>query len=131
MTVITGDAQQIRELLCGAPQANEHCRAWRWHQYVNGRGETDLQIRVRLDAERLARREALEAEPAAPAYEVRKVPARAMQPGDIVGSGEMIVCVQAGARTPRGRVEVVLEKDGRRRMSVWGAASLINVRRVA
>jgi hypothetical protein len=58
-----------------------------------------------------------------------KIPARNLLPGDQVGSGETIVSVSAGARTPRGKVEVTLEKDGRRRTSLWGAATVINVSR--
>jgi hypothetical protein len=58
-----------------------------------------------------------------------KIPARALQSGDQIGSGETIVSVSAGIRTPRGRVEVVLEKDGRRRSAIWGASTVINVQR--
>ena len=32
--VIVGDVEQVRDLLCGPQQHNEHCRAWRWHAYV-------------------------------------------------------------------------------------------------
>lgn len=58
-----------------------------------------------------------------------KVPARALQRGDVTGSGETIVSVSAGICTPRAKVEVTLEKDGRRRTSLWGAATVINVSR--
>jgi hypothetical protein len=36
-------------------------------------------------------------------------------PGDQVGSGETVVNVSVGARTPRGKVEVTLEKGERSR----------------
>jgi hypothetical protein len=49
-----------------------------------------------------------------------KTPARYLHPGDVTGSGETVRTVSAGVRTPRGKVEVILEKDGRRRMAVWG-----------
>jgi hypothetical protein len=58
-----------------------------------------------------------------------KLPARALLNGDQVGSGETIVSVSAGVRTPRGMVEVTLEKDGRYRRALWGAFTVINVRR--
>ena len=58
-----------------------------------------------------------------------KIPARNLLPGDQVGSGETVVSVSAGVRTPRGKVEVTLEKAGRRRTSLWGAATVINVSR--
>lgn len=58
-----------------------------------------------------------------------KIAARNLTSGDRTGSGETVVSVSAGLRTPRGKVEVTLEKDGRRRMSLWGAATLINVTR--
>lgn len=61
--------------------------------------------------------------------ETHKVQARALQRGDITGSGETVVGVSAGIRTPRGRIEITLEKDGRRRTSIWGAYTMINVRR--
>jgi hypothetical protein len=60
-----------------------------------------------------------------------KIPARALLNGDQVGSGETIVSVNAGVRTPRGMVEVTLEKDGRYRRALWGAFTIINVRRDA
>ena len=60
-----------------------------------------------------------------------KLPARALLNGDQVGSGETIVSVSAGVRTPRGKVEVTLEKDGRCRRALWGAYTIINVRRDA
>ena len=58
-----------------------------------------------------------------------KVAARHLLPGDLVGSGETIVSISAGVRTPRGKVEVTLEKDGRRRTSLWGAGTTISVSR--
>jgi MOSC domain-containing protein YiiM len=58
-----------------------------------------------------------------------KVQARNLQPGDRVGSGEIVLSVSAGVRTPCGKVEVVLEKNGRARMSLWGSHTLINVAR--
>jgi hypothetical protein len=60
-----------------------------------------------------------------------KVQVRYLMPGDQIGSGETIVSVSAGARTPRGKVEVTLEKNGRRRMSLWGAATTVSVSRSA
>jgi hypothetical protein len=35
-----------------------------------------------------------------------RVPARALQPGDCVGSGETVVSVSAGIATPRGKVDI-------------------------
>jgi sarcosine oxidase gamma subunit len=49
--------------------------------------------------------------------------------GDLVGSNETIVQIGAGVRTPRGNVEVVLQKDGRSRFAIWGARTLINIQR--
>jgi hypothetical protein len=63
--------------------------------------------------------------------ESQKLPARALQSGDQVGSGETIVSVSAGVRTPRGKVEVTLERNGRCRRALWGAYTIINVRRNA
>lgn len=60
-----------------------------------------------------------------------KVAARYLLAGDRVGSGETIVWSGIGARTPRGKVEVILEKDGARRLAIWGASTTINVQRVS
>jgi hypothetical protein len=60
-----------------------------------------------------------------------KIQARYLMPGDQTGAGETIVSVSAGIRTPRGKVEVTLEKAGRRRMSLWGTSTVISVRRAA
>jgi hypothetical protein len=69
-------------------------------------------------------------EPAKKASSIQ-VPARSLIAGDVVGSGETIVTVERGARTPAGKVEVVLDGGGIRRRSVWGASTLINARRIA
>jgi hypothetical protein len=58
-----------------------------------------------------------------------KVPARYLQSGDRVGSGEIINWVGIGVRTPRGKIEVHLEKAGRSRLAIWNASTLINVER--
>jgi len=60
-----------------------------------------------------------------------QVAARSLIAGDVVGSGETIVSIQRGVRTPAGKVEVVLDKGGIRRHSIWGASTLINARRSA
>jgi hypothetical protein len=36
----------------------------------------------------------------------------------------------AGVRTPRGKIEIILEKDGKRRLAIWGASTTINVQRM-
>lgn len=59
----------------------------------------------------------------------QKVPARYLLAGDQLCTGETVVAVSRGARTPSGKVEVTLEKDGRRRTPLWGASTTINVLR--
>lgn len=58
-----------------------------------------------------------------------RVLARDMLPGDRVGSGETIVAVSAGVRTPAGKVDVILDRAGRRRVASWNARTEINVTR--
>lgn len=62
-----------------------------------------------------------------------RIQAKYLQPGDIVGNGEIISSVQAGVLTPKGKVEVVLGKvkDGAlySRLSIWGKYTIINVER--
>jgi hypothetical protein len=58
-----------------------------------------------------------------------KIPARYLMSGDQVGSGETVVAVSRGARTPAGKVEVTLEKGGRRRTTLWGADTIVNISR--
>jgi hypothetical protein len=61
-----------------------------------------------------------------------KVAARYLRPGDVVGSGETVVYTSAGAKTPRGKIGVLLQNvDGKRRSALWGASTTINVRRIA
>jgi hypothetical protein len=59
-----------------------------------------------------------------------KVCARYLQPGDVTGSGETVVKTSAGISTPRGKIEIVLERDGHRRLAVWGASTIVNVKRM-
>jgi hypothetical protein len=59
----------------------------------------------------------------------QQVPARHLLSGDQVGSGETVVRTERGARTPAGKIEVVLEKTGRCRRAIWGASTIITVQR--
>lgn len=59
-----------------------------------------------------------------------RVPARLLLKGDVTGSNETVLGVSAGVATPRGKVEVSLEKAGRQRKAIWNAATVIVVRRV-
>ncbi|UPJ78570.1 hypothetical protein IVB16_27365 [Bradyrhizobium sp. 183] len=58
-----------------------------------------------------------------------RVPARLLLKGDVTGSNETVLGVSAGVATPRGKVEVFLDKAGRKRMAVWNAHTMIGVRR--
>jgi hypothetical protein len=60
-----------------------------------------------------------------------KVPARHLLRGDVTGSGEVVLSVSAGARTPRGMVDVLLQKCDRKRAAIWSARTVIGVRRGA
>jgi hypothetical protein len=59
----------------------------------------------------------------------QKVAARYLMAGDQTGSGEMVIAASRGARPPSGKLEVTLEKNGRRRNPLWGASTLINISR--
>ncbi|SFJ72604.1 hypothetical protein [Bradyrhizobium sp. cf659] len=58
-----------------------------------------------------------------------KVPARHLLRGDVTGSGEVVLSVSAGAKTPRGMVDVLLQKGDRKRAAIWNARTIIGVRR--
>jgi hypothetical protein len=59
----------------------------------------------------------------------RRVHARNLLPGDIVGSGETVVNASAGARTPAGKVDVTLTLHGCTRTVAWNAATFIGIER--
>ncbi|MET4512570.1 hypothetical protein [Bradyrhizobium sp. I1.7.5] len=58
-----------------------------------------------------------------------KVPARHLLRGDVTGSGEVVLSVSAGAKTPRGMVDVLLQKGDRKRAAIWNTRTIIGVRR--
>jgi hypothetical protein len=58
-----------------------------------------------------------------------KVQAQHLQPGDIVGSGEMVIYVGAGISTPNAKVNVVLRSARGDRPSIWGKYTMINIER--
>jgi hypothetical protein len=67
--IVTGSTEQIRDILCGPQQHNEHCKGWRWELYVrdqrNSRAarEAMLMAEVRkIGAERRERLSALRGE---------------------------------------------------------------------
>lgn len=59
---------------------------------------------------------------------VDRIPAHALQPGDVVTSGETVVSVRsAGIDLPPRKASIVLEKNGHWRRAVWGKHTLIGV----
>lgn len=62
-------------------------------------------------------------------YKVSKnaVPVHTLKKGDIITSGEEIVSISAGARTPSGKVDVVLKNPvtGKERGAQWGKHTMI------
>lgn len=59
-----------------------------------------------------------------------KVQAQHLKPGDIVGSGEKVEDCYIGAKTPKGKVAVILAKaNSVPRMSHWGKYTMIGVER--
>ncbi|HXJ59406.1 MAG TPA: hypothetical protein VNU68_22410 [Verrucomicrobiae bacterium] len=61
---VIGSAEQIRELLCGPQDHNEHCKGWRWHLYVQDDAKRWASVEAELrkmNAERRAREEYAEA----------------------------------------------------------------------
>lgn len=92
-----------------------------WVQKLTGMAE------VKAEQFRLAANAAATIQPSV----AHKVPARNLLNGDRVGSGEIVIQVAAGLKTPRGKVEVTLERNGARRMAIWNASTVITVRRAA
>lgn len=55
--------------------------------------------------------------------------AQHLQIGDIVGTGETILYVGQGVRTPKGCVDIVVQKGDKKRSSVWRKHTMIGVER--
>ena len=61
--VVIGSTEQIRDLLCGPQQHNEHCKGWRWHMYCQDDAKRWENVKAELrlmSAERRAREEAIQ-----------------------------------------------------------------------
>lgn len=58
-----------------------------------------------------------------------KVQAQHLEVGDIVGTGETILYVGQGVRTPKGCVDIVVQKGNKKRSSVWRKYTMIGVER--
>lgn len=57
--------------------------------------------------------------------------AQHLKKGDIITSGDEIISVSAGAKTPAGKVEVTLKtKNGSTKTSTWGKTTMIGVKPV-
>ena len=55
--------------------------------------------------------------------------AQHLKKGDIIGSGDEVVSVSAGAKTPSGKVEVTLKtKDRKTKTSTWGKTTKVGVK---
>jgi hypothetical protein len=55
--------------------------------------------------------------------------AQHLKKGDIVGSGDEVVSVSAGTKTPSGKVEVTLKtKSGSTKVSTWGKTTKVGVK---
>lgn len=60
-----------------------------------------------------------------------KKKASQLKKGDIVTSGEEVVSISSGAKTPSGKIEVTLKnKKGKTRTSLWGKSTMIGVKEV-
>ena len=60
--VVISDAEHVRNILCGMPQHDEHCKGWRWHLYVQDdakRMANVMDALRKMHAERRAREEVL------------------------------------------------------------------------
>lgn len=55
-----------------------------------------------------------------------RIQAQHLQPGDIVGSGEVVQRVSAGIHTPKGKIDVWLDN----RHTIWGRYTIIGVERI-
>jgi len=54
---------------------------------------------------------------------------RHLQPGNVLnGSGETVIWVGRGVRTPQGKMEVVLKKGPIRRLAIWGASTTVSIK---
>jgi hypothetical protein len=59
---------------------------------------------------------------------ITKLPVHALRAGNILsGSRETVVTVSVGISTPRGKIDVLLEKGGRYRTGTWGRHTMVNV----
>jgi len=65
-----------------------------------------------------------------PMLELLKLPVYALRPGDItVATRETVIAVSAGIKTPKNKMDVILQKDDRRYVRVWGRHTTINIAR--
>jgi len=56
--------------------------------------------------------------------------AQYLKKGDIITSGDEVISVSAGAKTPSGKVEVTLKtKDGKTKTSTWGKTTKVGVKK--
>lgn len=58
-----------------------------------------------------------------------RIQAQHLQPGDIVGSGEVVLYCGVGYRTFRGKVEIYLGKNQTSRYCLWYKYTMISVER--
>jgi hypothetical protein len=61
----------------------------------------------------------------------QRVTARHLMAGDRLGTGETVLAVCRGARTPAGKVKVMLSKGDKRRAALWGASTTITISRAS
>lgn len=60
-----------------------------------------------------------------------KKKAQDLKKGDVVTSGEEIVSVSVGTKTPSGKIEVTLKnKNGKTRTALWGKSTTIGVKEI-
>lgn len=56
-------------------------------------------------------------------------PVLALRAGDVLhATGQTIISVSAGISTPRGKMDVVLEKNGQRRTATWNRSTMISIK---
>jgi len=97
---------------------------------AEGLDDMDIQMFIRHEMEKIGQEAVMsQHDLEEKSYKVSKnaVPAHTLKKGDIITSGEEVVSVSAGAKTPSGKVDVILKNvtTGKERGAQWGKHTMI------
>jgi hypothetical protein len=126
---VKSETEKIKEMVGLIEKAPKEKKEKKEKKTAHEKGETKAEEKEEHEKEE-PKKKSKDLEEASYKTSANSVEAQDLKKGDIITSGDEVVSVSAGAKTPSGKVEVTLKtKDGKTKTSVWGKTTKVGVKK--